>query len=265
MSFYIKDLMSINDTVYRENEFAGELFYNKKIYKDMYMPFFNEARYSYDPDEAPITHPLFMGFIPTLSLFYIVNHDKIFFKNKQREFTFELDTILDYNGSYVFKIHFIEKNRVPNYYGFIYVNTSDYAVIKYEYSFIMDANMLVNAEQGVAELKKMYMTDFKNFNQEFAGKEYIYTFKKSGDGYYYPKEIYYTLSIKETDLKFNKTYNSTVINQFYFYNYNTVKKFDKKTWDVKDVIFPKPNENTLFWQNFVPPMGDNVFKLDYSE
>ena len=254
-SFYIKDLLNINDTIYRNNEYVGDLIYNKKD-KRKYSQVFNEARYDSILYQRPIMHNYLSEFI-----FEDYFKDPVRSKlNRLQDADIKLDTILIFEGMEIYRISFINRSNANNN-GFVYINAEDFAIVKYEYSFNPNANLFVKLELEDSRRKNIPMSDFENFSHDYLFYKRSFFYHRDINGLYFLGKINFYLIIEERDLEYNKDYVTELFKHFYFYDYQKGEKNVPDDYEI-GLLNPEIPYSPDFWNNFVPPVGDEVMKLE---
>ena len=272
-SFYIKDYLIINDTNYVNTELAGEFIRSVPRDSSISGHIYNERRANIEIKERPITHglfdnPLLSGLVG--SYYDPVRRHPMFTLKRMRNFIFKLDTILKFNDRDIYQISFkAKKNNFSNiqtfyadaFYGVIYIDENNYAIIKGEINIDYDPYGWVKAEQTMTKRKNIPSTNFKNFAHNKFTEKSIFIYEQKENNLYYSVYIFGATIIDETDLKTNDNYIYNRLNYRYYYNYQKGRKPAPKDYEM-NWLKPEIPYNPEFWNNFVAPVGDEVKALE---
>lgn len=266
-SLYVSDLLSINDTIYMNTEYAGDLILFNTLDRTGFERFYNERRINIEISERPIIHGIYDKFLYAGEPFI---HYPMFTDKDQSNFIYIQDTILKFMGRDIYRISYIAKETdFPNvktfyaksFYGSIYIDADNFAIIKIEVNINYDPKGWVDTEQNMAKGKGIPSTDFKNFDNNRFSEKFTYIFKQKENGLYYNVSNTGYLLIDETDLESNKNYIYKRLIHTYIYNFHEGKKLARKDYFI-DWFNPDIPYNPEFWNNFVAPVGTDVKELE---
>ncbi|MCF6308086.1 MAG: erythromycin esterase family protein [Flavobacteriaceae bacterium] len=176
---------------------------------------------------------------------------------KYKKFIFKIENTIDYNGKEVYVMFFstnrqhfnyTRRSNLSKYYGTIYINKNDYAVVK------IIQNWDWNTSEAPFVLTKMYDNKYwpKKYNMIGYEQETCETtYLKEESGLYFLKSSQTIFLGKIKDVG-NKTYNFTQKYSSYWY--------DIRLKDVERIHFKNETENidkvkynSSFWKNYVLP------------
>lgn len=193
--------------------------------------------------------------------FYGLNNNPIrraaFLKfRKYHKFNFTLDKVTTYNDKEVYVILFSSRKNHFNYtervllsdfYGVLYINKDDYAIVK-----VIENWKYLNTE--LEPIHGLNLTgDYENYKEErkFMSERIETDFKKI-NGLYFLSHSLITIKGKVIDAKNQKSLQYTTNVDSYWSEFNTIDPIKLK-FKQEHNVFKKIKYNKTFWDNYIFP------------